>query len=101
MGIESKTEQKVCAYMLAKLGIPNVKWGVDGWPDRIFFVPPGRVVFVEYKAPGEKPMPRQIYRIKCLRTWGFRVFIHDNTTESICDLTREVESARSTMGSKS
>jgi hypothetical protein len=101
MGTESKIEQKVCHHMLLKLGIPNTKWGVDGWPDRIFFIPPAKTVFVEYKAPGGQLMPRQAYRIKCLRTWGFKVFIHDDAAESIRDLTREVESARPTMGGKS
>ena len=66
-GPEAKVERKVCDDALKKLGVPSFKWGVDGWPDRIFLIPGGRPFFIEFKAPGEEPNPRQAFRIKCLR----------------------------------
>jgi len=71
-GPEAKIERSVCDQALRKLGIPNVKWGVDGWPDRIFLLP-GCPFFIEFKAPGEEPKPRQAFRIQCLKTWGYKV----------------------------
>ena len=51
--------------------------GVSGVPDRIVLLPGARSVFVELKAPGEKPRPIQLHRIKQIRTLGFRVEIID------------------------
>ncbi|ADG00079.1 VRR-NUC domain protein [Clostridium botulinum F str. 230613] len=47
-------------------------------PDRIVLLPEGRIIFVELKAPGKKPRPIQKYRIKELRSLGFRVEIIDS-----------------------
>lgn len=38
----------------------------------------GRVVFVEVKAPGEKPRPIQNLRIQQLRNLGFHVTVLDS-----------------------
>lgn len=51
--------------------------GLDGMPDRIILFPKGRVAFVEVKAPGKKPRPLQIRRIKQLQSLGFRVYVID------------------------
>lgn len=51
--------------------------GVVGWPDRIFFAPGGRVLFVEFKRPGGRPRPRQVAVHEVLRRYGFRVEIID------------------------
>lgn len=101
MGIEAKIERSVCAYVLKNLGVPNFKWGVDGWPDRCFLLPGGRPLFIEYKAPGAELMPRQAYRIKCLKTWGYEVYTHDNAAESIRQISRSLESTHLPMGDKS
>lgn len=93
-GEEAKIERAVCAHALNKLGVPNFKWGVDGWPDRCFLLPNGRPLFIEYKAPGEEPEPRQAFRIKCLKTWGYEVYVHDNAKESIHQITRSLAAAR-------
>lgn len=40
------------------------KWvspGHSGVPDRIVFLPGGRIIFVEVKAPGKKLRPLQVY----------------------------------------
>lgn len=51
--------------------------GFDGMPDRLVLLPVGKVGFVELKAPGKKPKPLQLARIKLLRSLGFQVFVLD------------------------
>lgn len=51
--------------------------GFDGVPDRLLLFPNGKCAFVELKAPGRKPRPLQIKRIKQLASLGFKVFIID------------------------
>jgi len=47
--------------------------GNSGVPDRIVLLPGGKIIFIELKAPGEKPSALQRYRAKQLRTLGFEV----------------------------
>ncbi|MCG3463471.1 VRR-NUC domain-containing protein [Xenorhabdus bovienii] len=47
-------------------------------PDRICVLPGGRVVFVECKAPGEKPRPDQLREHERLRALGCEVVVLDN-----------------------
>lgn len=54
------------------------KWvspGLNGVPDRIIFLPGGRIIFVEVKAPGKKLRPIQEYVRDQLEALGvdFRV----------------------------
>ncbi|NOW84297.1 hypothetical protein B0H39_002178 [Clostridium beijerinckii] len=59
-----------------KLGGKAYKWnptGVIGVPDRMVFLPGGKVIFIELKAPGKKARKIQEYRAKQLRGLGFQV----------------------------
>lgn len=47
-------------------------------PDRLVLLPGGRVVFVECKAPGEKPRPEQLREHERLRARGFTVVVLDS-----------------------
>ncbi|MDE1477591.1 VRR-NUC domain-containing protein [Xenorhabdus bovienii] len=47
-------------------------------PDRICILPGGRVVFVECKAPGEKPRPDQLREHEKLRALGCEVVVLDS-----------------------
>ncbi|CDM90233.1 VRR-NUC domain-containing protein [Xenorhabdus bovienii] len=47
-------------------------------PDRICVLPGGRILFVECKAPGEKPRPDQIREHERLRALGCEVVILDS-----------------------
>lgn len=49
-----------------------------GMPDRLVLLPGGRTVFVELKAPGEKPRPLQLKRIADLKNLGFTVKVIDS-----------------------
>ncbi|BEO04319.1 VRR-NUC domain-containing protein [Serratia marcescens] len=47
-------------------------------PDRLVLLPGGRAVFVECKAPGEKPRPDQLREHNRLRALGFEVVVVDS-----------------------
>lgn len=49
-----------------------------GWPDDTIYGPLGRVLEVEFKAPGKTPSRRQSDRIARLRDAGHMVLIVDN-----------------------
>lgn len=53
--------------------------GAAGVPDRLVLLPGGRAVFVELKAPGEKPRPLQRKRAAQLQALGFRSIVIDGT----------------------
>ncbi len=50
-----------------------------GLPDRLILMPGGHMAFVEVKAPGQRPRPLQITRVKMLKRLGFRVCVLDNS----------------------
>jgi len=58
-----------------------LKWtspGMTGVPDRIVFIPGGRIVFVELKAPGKKPTPLQLKVQQRIRDLGHEVLVIDS-----------------------
>jgi VRR-NUC domain len=63
--------------------------GFPGVPDRIVLTSTGRVLFIEFKAPGAKPRRTQPAVIRMLREMGHRVEIVD-TFAQIDKLLREV-----------
>ena len=77
---------------IEKIGGKALKFtspGITGVPDRIVLLPHGKIVFVELKAPGEKPSPIQKYRAKELRALGFEVKCIDSV-KGIIELINEV-----------
>lgn len=52
--------------------------GRRGVPDRLVILPGGRVVFVECKAPGQKPRPEQEREHKRLQALGVKVVVLDS-----------------------
>ncbi|AMH01838.1 VRR-NUC domain-containing protein [Serratia liquefaciens] len=52
--------------------------GRRGVPDRLVLLPGGRAVFVECKAPGERPRPDQVREHNRLRALGFDVVVLDS-----------------------
>lgn len=77
---EKQIERKLVDAVKAAGGIcPKlVSPGTDGMPDRMVLLPPGRIGFVEVKAPGETPRPLQTHRHRQLRALGFPVFVLDD-----------------------
>lgn len=59
--LERKVEERL-VERARKHGGLAIKWtspAFSGVPDRILFLPGGRIIFVELKAPGEKLRPLQ------------------------------------------
>lgn len=78
--LESKIENKL-KREVKRIGGWPLKFtspGTNGVPDRILLMPGGKAIFVECKAPGEKPRKLQQERIKKLRSLGFKVEIVDS-----------------------
>lgn len=77
---EKQIERKLVDAVKAAGGIcPKLVCpGTDGMPDRMVLLPPGRIGFVEVKAPGETPRPLQTHRHRQLRALGFPVFVLDD-----------------------
>jgi len=74
------------------LALKFVSPGVAGVPDRLLLFPGGRAAFAEVKAPGEKPRPLQVHRMKQLRELGFRVYVVDSE-EKIGEMLSEIQSS--------
>lgn len=51
---------------------------VTGLPDRVALLPGGRAVFVELKAPGEKPRKIQAWVHQKLKNLSFEVLVLDS-----------------------
>lgn len=88
-------ENRVENYLkkqVEKIGGKAYKWnptGVIGVPDRMVLLPGGKVIFIELKAPGEKPRKIQEYRARELRKLGFQVECID-TVEKVGLFIKEV-----------
>lgn len=76
---EKTIEEKLGKAVTAVGGLARkfVSPGFTGVPDRIVLLPGGRIYFVELKAKGRKPSPRQKLVIPQLRRLGFQVWIID------------------------
>lgn len=78
--LESKLESSL-VKAIRERGGKCWKWvspGTAGVPDRLCFLPDGRLVIVEMKAPGEQPRPLQLKRHRELRDLGFEVRVIDS-----------------------
>ena len=71
------------------LALKFVSPGMAGVPDRLVLFPEGKIVFVEMKAPGEKPTSLQRLRHEQLRDLGFRVYVVDGK-EKIGEMLNEI-----------
>ena len=65
-----------------------------GFPDETFLIPGGRPLFVEFKAPGKKPTPKQAHEIKRLKEEGYDVVVCDSAESFKEALDRVLEAAR-------
>jgi hypothetical protein len=77
--LERDIERHVCDYAKSK-GVYVRKFvspNHSGVPDRIFCFA-GRVLFVEFKAPGKKPTLLQALEIKVLAKAGMKVCVCDD-----------------------
>lgn len=82
--LEKDIERAVCnwAHEHAILAIKFTPDGSTGWPDRIFLYM-GRVLFIEFKAPGKAERPLQRHRRQQLVAQGFTSEVIDNVEDGI------------------
>jgi hypothetical protein len=95
---ENPTETWVCAQAEAR-GVLNIKMGhktTAGWPDRLFFIPGGCPLLIEFKKPGgiADTEPLQDHTHGLLRTLGYRVEVHDNRELALGSILKAVEAGR-------
>ena len=80
MTLEIDIENEACELILTELHVINVKIkpaGTNGWPDRLFFVPGGKPLFIEFKRPGKEARKLQKLIHRRLRHYGYEVQTHD------------------------
>lgn len=77
MGPEATIEKAVCEYAKSKgwLVYKFTSPGHLGVPDRLFILPGGKVIFIEFKAPGKEPTPAQDREIRRIQTQGCHVWV--------------------------
>ena len=74
--------ERAFATRMKKVGVDTIKLNVQGnrgVPDRLVLLPNGRVVFVEFKRPGERLRPLQAHWHNKLESMGFIVLVFDDT----------------------
>lgn len=65
--------------------------GRNGVPDRLIFMPGGKLFLAEMKAPGKKAEPLQLVEHTAMRRLGFPVFViasYQELEEAICEIKR-------------
>lgn len=89
---ESKIEKRLKKEieLIGGKALKFVSPGMSGVPDRIILLPHGRIVFIELKAPGKKPRPIQIKRIKEIKELGFDVRVIDSI-EDVLKFVKEMK----------
>ena len=93
--LESTDEGWVRDKALELYGVETIKVGHSGWPDRWYLIPGGRPFIIEHKREtGTKAMPRQAWRVKRLRDWGYDVEIIDDRHQALEAVRRKVDAAR-------
>lgn len=92
--LEKVIEKKLVAAVKKMGGIAAkfVSPGLDGMPDRLVLLPNGKMAFMELKAPGKKPRPLQLRRIKQLQQLGFACYVIDND-DQIGGILDEIQSS--------
>ncbi len=83
---ETPLETKLVKAAARELGLRSLKLTLRydaGWPDREWLIPGGRPLFMELKAPGERPRPLQMERIATLHRLGYRAVWTDDYDEAL------------------
>lgn len=78
---EFSIEEAACDSIEKELFITSIKLNITGrigFPDRLFFIPGGRPLVIEFKREGEPPRPIQAYVLEGLRELGYDVAVADN-----------------------
>lgn len=82
---ESGIERRACMKIRVRLNIENIKLNINantGYPDRMFLIPGGKPVFIEFKKPGGVLSKKQQYTISLLQRLGYNVLVTDTIDEA-------------------
>lgn len=93
---EIDIENHVVGRALNELGVRSIKLnlrGNTGWPDRLFFIPGGRPLLIEFKDWGEVPEPRQVLIGQFLEYNEYDYAVHDDAEAAFNDVKQHLESA--------
>lgn len=81
----AETSEKVFERTLSKyvndkggIAVKLLSQFVNGLPDRMYLLPGGRALFVEFKSTGKKPTKIQEHIIDRIRRVGFTVLVVDS-----------------------
>ena len=94
MGAESKIEKKAKDLAYEHLGVISSKLvtpGHTGFPDQIFWLPGGKPLLIEFKAPGEEPRLNQLHIHEQLKQLGYQIEVHDNEIRAFQAIIRILE----------
>jgi hypothetical protein len=82
---EAKIEQRACKKIFEMYGIDNIKLKLfsRSYPDRLFFVPGGKPLMIEFKRPGEALRKFQAYTIKRLKKLGYDIEVCDSSEDAL------------------
>lgn len=82
------------------IGLKTTKQDVGGgMPDRVFWLPGGSPLIIEFKRRGKKPRKLQAYRIKELKELGYDTESYDNADAAKARILERLKSDK--MGSAS
>lgn len=94
--LEVAIEDAACTLCLEQLGVRSIKLnltGNTGWPDRLFFIPGGRPLLIEFKQPGETPEPRQRLIHAFLSYNNYDIETHTTTQGAVQAVTARLAAA--------
>jgi len=97
MNPETLIEVAACKKVLDELGVFGIKLtspGTNGMPDRMFLIPGGCPVLVEFKRPGAQPEPLQKYTHELLQKLQYRIEVFDNVEDCFNCICRALETKR-------
>ena len=81
--LEKTIEKKIVDYCKTYNILQQKLLGKKGMPDRIFYLPGGRITFIEFKQTGESLKQLQKIRHVELEHLGFTVYICRNYEDGI------------------
>lgn len=82
---EERIEYETIQLVWFHLGIKGSKIKTPGdtsYPDRLFWLPGGKPLLIEFKVPGGDPEPKQDHIHDWLRELGYEVQVHDNAIDA-------------------
>ena len=92
--LERTVERTACQRALSDLGVASMKLAAQGqrsWPDRLFLIPGGKPLMIEFKAPGEMPRPDQLQCHNILRMLGYQVEVCDDADDALNYIRKAME----------